>query len=91
MTKVLYFSAPWCQPCQTFGPIVNEVAEQFPDVMIEKLNIDEVEDQLRGLEHGVMSIPTLVSGDKRLVGAVEPQKLQAWLGALVETPMQVAS
>jgi thiol-disulfide isomerase/thioredoxin len=75
----MYFSAPWCQPCQVFGPVVNEVAQEFPNIVVEKLNIDDVDNQMLGLQYGVMSIPTLVVGDKKLVGAVDPTQLRTWL------------
>jgi protein-disulfide isomerase len=59
--------------------VVNEVAQEFPNIVVEKLNIDDVDNQMLGLQYGVMSIPTLVVGDKKLVGAVDPMQLRAWL------------
>ena len=53
------FWAPWCGPCKTIGPIVEELAGQFKDnVKIMKLNVDE--NQKTSLNYGVRSIPTLI-------------------------------
>ena len=49
------FSAPWCAPCKTLDPILEEV-DQDTDVTILKVNVDELP-QLAG-EFRVMSIPT---------------------------------
>lgn len=53
----MYFSAPWCQPCKTFGPRLEEsaVAHNFS---IEKINAEENMDKVR--EYGVMSLPTTI-------------------------------
>lgn len=53
--KILYYSAPWCQPCRMFGPIMDEVAKEYN---VKKINIDE--DNILTEKYGVMSIPTLV-------------------------------
>lgn len=77
--KVYYFSAGWCQPCQMFGPIVERVKEDYPNIKVEKIDIDEEEGQLLGFQHGVMSIPTLVTENSRpIVGAVSEETLRKW-------------
>ncbi len=54
------FWAPWCGPCRTLGPIVEELAKdnEGNDVKILKMNIDENSDT--PAKYGVMSIPTLI-------------------------------
>jgi thioredoxin 1 len=53
------FWAPWCGPCKTIGPVVEELAEKFKDsVKIMKLNVDE--NQKTAVNYGVRSIPTLI-------------------------------
>ncbi len=52
------FWAAWCGPCKMMGPVVDQVAEEHPEVKVGKLNIDE-QPQL-AQKYGVMSIPTLV-------------------------------
>ncbi|MDE7462197.1 MAG: thioredoxin [Muribaculaceae bacterium] len=55
---VIDFWATWCGPCIKLGPIVEELAEKYPDVTIGKLNIDE-NDEIAG-ENRVRNIPTVL-------------------------------
>ena len=53
------FWATWCGPCQMVGPIVEEIANENPDLKVCKIDIDEVPELAQ--KFGVMSIPTLVT------------------------------
>ena len=52
------FWASWCGPCKMVSPIVDEIADENPDVKVGKINVDD-EPELAG-QFGVMSIPTLL-------------------------------
>ena len=52
------FWAPWCGPCRMVSPIVDEIAEEKPNVKVCKVNIDE--QPALASQYGVMSIPTLL-------------------------------
>jgi thioredoxin 1 len=55
MKQIFYFTAPWCEPCQVLGPIMNQVSQQ---IHVEKINIDYEMDRARSAN--VMSVPTVV-------------------------------
>jgi thioredoxin 1 len=71
--KYLYFSAQWCGPCKTLGPIMNEVSSH---IEVEKIDVDL--DYEKAQKYGVRNIPTVVLVDgvtevKRFIG-VQPQQ-----------------
>ena len=71
--KFLYFSASWCGPCRTLGPIMNEVSQQIP---VQKVDVDS-EFELAS-QYNVRNVPTVVLLDsgqevKRFVG-VQPKE-----------------
>ena len=55
MKKILYFSAAWCGPCQTLGPIVESLSGQ---INYEKIDVDANQDL--SIKYGVRNIPTLI-------------------------------
>lgn len=55
---LLDFWAPWCAPCRMVAPIVDEIANERPDIKVGKVNVDE-EIELAS-KYGIMSIPTLL-------------------------------
>jgi len=52
------FWAPWCGPCRMVVPLVEEIADERPDIKVVKINVDE-EPELAS-QFQVMSIPTLM-------------------------------
>ena len=52
------FWAAWCGPCKMLSPVVDQIADENPDIKVGKINVDD-EPELAG-QFGVMSIPTLL-------------------------------
>ena len=52
------FYADWCGPCRMVLPIVSKIADEHPEYVIGKVNVDEEGELAKSF--GVMSIPTLV-------------------------------
>ena len=74
------FWAPWCGPCLTIAPAVEEIAKKFDgQIKVAKMNVDE--NRATPGNYGIMSIPTLMlfrNGDvvERIVGVVPPSRLE---------------
>ena len=56
-TVLVDFWASWCGPCRMVSPIVDEIAEERPDIMVCKVNVDEQPELASQFK--VMSIPAL--------------------------------
>jgi len=74
MKTVKYFSATWCGPCQTFKPIMKEIANEGHSVQF--IDIDQQGDLAQ--QYNVRSVPTVVieqngSEVNRLIGATTKQ------------------
>lgn len=55
---LLDFYADWCGPCRMVSPLVDEIAEENPQYLVGKINVDNEEELAQ--EFGVSSIPMLV-------------------------------
>ncbi|CAH1276462.1 unnamed protein product [Diabrotica balteata] len=55
---VLDFSAAWCGPCKMISPKLDELATEYPNVIIVKIDVDECEDL--AMEYNIKSMPTFI-------------------------------
>ena len=79
---LLDFWASWCGPCRMVGPVLDQIAEERPDVKVCKVNVDE--EPALAAQYGIISIPTLMvleNGQikRRVKGAQTKAKLLAML------------
>jgi len=84
---IVDFWAPWCGPCRMVGPIIDQLAEEYPDdAVIGKVNVDDNGEI--SMKYGVRNIPTVlfIKGGEvvdKLVGAAPKSQYEAKLQALL--------
>jgi thioredoxin 1 len=77
------FWAAWCGPCLMIAPVLEEIADEYPDqVTVAKIDVDE--NPQTPMQFGVMGIPTLIlfkNGDavERITGYKPKDQLLAKL------------
>lgn len=74
------FWASWCGPCRMLSPLVDTVAEKYPEIKVAKVNVDENSELAS--QYRVSGIPTLLlfkNGEvaKRSVGVVPIEDIVA--------------
>lgn len=55
---LLYFTAPYCVPCKTLGPVLEEAEKNHSNTLF--LKIDTVQTPKIAQRYRVMSVPTLI-------------------------------
>lgn len=55
---LLDFYADWCGPCRMVSPLVEQIAEENPQYLVGKINVDSEPELAQAF--GVASIPMLV-------------------------------
>jgi len=78
--ELFYYTANWCQPCQTLGPIMDEIARQIP---VRKQNIDYIDPAVLAAAN-VRNVPTVILVDngqelKRFTGVKSNSQIITWL------------
>ena len=56
-TIILDFYADWCAPCRMIGPVLEQIAEEHPEIKVVKVNVDENQELTSSF--GVRGIPAL--------------------------------
>ncbi len=91
---VVDFWAPWCAPCRTLGPILEDLAREYEGKFVLAKADTEALPEIAA-EFGVRSIPavyglrdgTVVDA---FVGALPESSIRAWLGRILPTPAEQA-
>ena len=54
---LLDFWASWCGPCRMLSPVIDQIAEENPDITVGKVNVDD--QSMLAQKFSIMSIPTI--------------------------------
>lgn len=81
MKQIYYFSGQWCQPCQTFGPIMEQIGKQ---IKVNKIDVDYEPDVQR--RFNIQSVPTVILVEneqevKRFVGSRSYEQVLDWINS----------
>ena len=84
---ILDFSAPWCGPCKTIVPYLENIETEFEGkAIVGKINIDE--NNNIAIKYGIRNIPTVIfikNGEQKekLVGVFPKDKYKEVLNSLL--------
>ena len=54
-TVLLDFYADWCGPCRMLSPVIEQIAHEYPEIVVGKVNVDE--ENALAMRFGITSIP----------------------------------
>jgi thioredoxin 1 len=70
---IVDFWAPWCGPCQSFGPVYEEISGKYSEIVFAKVNTEE--EQELAAHFQIRSIPTLMILRDQIVIYAQPGAL----------------
>jgi thioredoxin len=79
---LLYFSAPWCSPCKVFAPVVEEISNEYENLVVIKIDIEQSPDITnRANIRSVPLIAMVFEGEilRTMSGAVPKAKLEKFI------------
>lgn len=85
---IIDFWAAWCGPCKALSPILDQLAEKYPHIDLQKIDVEDEANEPLQLQYNVVGLPTvlaLIDGTivKRITGAKPlpaiEQDLREWL------------
>lgn len=87
---IIDFWAPWCGPCQSFGPVYEEISEKYDDIVFAKVNTQD--EQEIAAQFNIRSIPTLMIFREQIIlyseaGALPGSNFEELIGKAREIDM----
>lgn len=84
--------APWCAPCRTLGPVLEEVVTELgPGIALARVNVDENRELAMAFRvQGIPAVKVIKDGQlvQEFTGAQPKQQVRALLEPLVDKPPQ---
>lgn len=83
MITVMRFTAPWCAPCKMLAPVIQGLAQEFPGVTFETVDVDGNPDMAQ--HFNIRSVPTvlLLNNDETILQTfVGVQPRQTYIEAI---------
>lgn len=82
-TVLVDFWAAWCGPCQMIAPVIEEIAQEFEDIVVGKVDVDSNSEL--AMKYSVLSIPTIYAFKNgevvaRHIGLASREEIVALLG-----------
>ena len=79
---IVDFWASWCTPCRMLAPTLEEIADEYPNIKVCKLNVDDAPNIAE--RYGIMSLPALLFFDSgeiinESIGLVSRERVLSFL------------
>ena len=79
---IVDFWASWCTPWRMLAPILEEIADEYPNIKVCKLNVDDAPNIAE--RYGIMSLPALLFFDSgeiinESIGLVSRERVLSFL------------
>ena len=93
-TKIMVFTATWCNPCKVLKPILENLKTAYPDTEFQYIDIDSEKGERLSEEFRVRGVPTVIAMEDdamlgNVVGGQTQSQVEAFLALHFGEPAKV--